>query len=169
MLTGWDMFEGNARLVKAWYWFVNDELEPLTLNLGDAKFLCFFSTRWNAKPFKQGQAMPPGRWTMLSTEPADHLNEVCERANSEGYTDFALNPPPDYMAGTGGGPSMSSKGLTLALPVYQKMIAGLSFVKSGTDCKHHTLIPQIEFDAYSVAKGVRLHLSSPSPGQATLP
>ena len=64
------MLEGNARLVKALYWFVNDELEPLALNLGDAKFLCFFSTRWNAETFKQGQAMPPGRWTMLSTESA---------------------------------------------------------------------------------------------------
>ena len=54
------MSEGNIRLVKALYWFVNDELEPLALNIGDAKFLCFFSTRWNAETFKQGQTMPPG-------------------------------------------------------------------------------------------------------------
>ena len=90
------MSEGNTRLVKALYWFVNDELEPLALNIGDAKFLCFFSTRWNAEPFKQGQAMPPGPWTMLSTESADHLIELCEQANREGYTDFALNPTPNY-------------------------------------------------------------------------
>jgi len=90
------MSEGNTRLVKALYWFVNDELEPLALNIGDTKFLCFFSTRWNAETFKQGQAMPPGRWTMLSTESADHLIKVCERANKKGYTDFALNPTPNY-------------------------------------------------------------------------
>ena len=40
--------------------------------------------------------MPPGRWTMLSTESADHLIKMCERANIEGYTGFALNPPPNY-------------------------------------------------------------------------
>ncbi len=90
------MSEGNTRLVKALYWFVDDELEPLALNIGDKRFLCFFSTRWNAETFKQGQAMPPGRWTMLSTESADHLIELCEWANSEGYTDFTLNPPPNY-------------------------------------------------------------------------
>src|ERR687890_1609173 len=91
-----EMPEGNVRLVHALYWFVDDELEPLALNLGDAKFFCFFSTRWNANAFKHGQAMPPGQWTMLSTESADHLVEVCERATGEGYTDFALNPPPNY-------------------------------------------------------------------------
>ena len=36
-------------------------LESLAMDIGDAKFLCFFSTRWNAETFKQGQAMPPGR------------------------------------------------------------------------------------------------------------
>lgn len=90
------MPEENIRLVQALYWFVNDELEPLALNLGDAKFFCFFSTRWNADTFKQGRGMPPGQWTMLRTESADHLVELCERANREGYTDFALNPPPNY-------------------------------------------------------------------------
>ena len=90
------MPEGNVRLVHALYWFVDDELEPLALNIGDAKFFCFFSTRWNADAFKHGQAMPPGQWTMLSTESADHLVEVCERATRGGYTDFALNPPPNY-------------------------------------------------------------------------
>jgi hypothetical protein len=53
------MPEGNTRLVQALYWFVDDELEPFALNLGDAKFFCFFSTRWNADAFKHGQAMPP--------------------------------------------------------------------------------------------------------------
>jgi hypothetical protein len=110
------MSEGNTRLVQALYWFVNDELEPLALNIGDGKFLCFFSTRWNAETFKQGQTMPPGRWTMLSTESADHLIEVCERANREGYTDFALTRRRTMMAGTGGGASMSSKTLSSALP-----------------------------------------------------
>jgi hypothetical protein len=90
------MPEGNTKLVQALYWFVDDELEPLALNVGDARFFCFFSTRWNADTFKQGQAMPPGQWTMLSTESADRLIELCERANREGYTDFALNPPPNY-------------------------------------------------------------------------
>lgn len=90
------MPEGNVRLVKALYWFVDDELKPFALNLGDKRLFCFFSTRWNADAFKNGQAMPPGQWTMLSTESADHLIEVCERANREGYTDFALNPPPNY-------------------------------------------------------------------------
>ena len=90
------MTERNIRLVQALYWFVDDELEPLALTLGDAKFFCFFSTRWNADTFKQGRGMPPGQWTMLRTESADHLVELCERANREGYTDFALNPPPNY-------------------------------------------------------------------------
>ena len=88
------MPEGTPRLVEALYWFVDDELEPFALRLGEAKFFCFFSTRWNAEAFRQ--AMPPGRWTMLSTESADHLIEVCERANREGYTEFALNPSPNY-------------------------------------------------------------------------
>jgi hypothetical protein len=96
MHTGRAMPEGNTRLVQALYWFVNDELEPLALDLGDTKFFCFFSTRWNADTFKQGQGMPPGQWTMLRTESADHLIELCERAIGEGYTDFALNPPPNY-------------------------------------------------------------------------
>ena len=79
------MLEGNTPLVQALYWFVADELEPFALNIGDAKFFCFFSTRWNADAFKHGQAMPPGRWTTLSTESADHLVELCERANRAGY------------------------------------------------------------------------------------
>jgi hypothetical protein len=90
------MPEGNTRLVQALYWFVDDELEPLALNIGGKKFFCFFSTRWNADTFKQGRGLPPGRWTMLSTESVERLIEVCERANGEGYTDFALNPPPNY-------------------------------------------------------------------------
>jgi hypothetical protein len=94
--TGRDMLEGNTRLVKALYWFVDDELEPFALNIGDRRYFCFFSTRWNADAFKHGQAMPPGQWTTLSTESADHLVEVCERASREGCTDFALNPPPNY-------------------------------------------------------------------------
>jgi hypothetical protein len=94
--TGRDMSEGNTRLVKALYWFVDDELEPFALSVDDRRFFCFFSTRWNADAFKHGQAMPPEQWTMLSTESADRLVEVCERAIEEGYTDFALNPPPNY-------------------------------------------------------------------------
>lgn len=90
------MTEENSRLVKALFWLVDDELEPLALNIGDRRFFCFFSTRWNADTFKQGQGMPPGQWTMLRTESADHLIELCERAIEEGYTDFALNPPPNY-------------------------------------------------------------------------
>lgn len=90
------MPEENTRLVKPLYWFVDDELEPFALHIGDRKYFCFFSTRWNADAFKHGQAMPPGQWTTLSTESADHLVEVCERASREGYTDFALNPPPNY-------------------------------------------------------------------------
>ena len=90
------MTEENSRLVKALFWLVDDELEPLALNIGDRRFFCFFSTRWNVDAFKHGQAMPPGQWTTLSTESADHLVELCERANREGYTDFALNPPPNY-------------------------------------------------------------------------
>jgi hypothetical protein len=90
------MSEGNIRLVQALYWFVNDELEPLGLNVRDTKFFCFFSTRWNADTFRQGQAMPPGRWTLLSTESANYLIELCERASREGYTDFVLNPSPNY-------------------------------------------------------------------------
>lgn len=83
-------------MVKALYWLVDDEIESFALTIGDAKFLCFFSTRWNADAFIHGQAMPPGRWTMLSTESDDHLVELCERANREGYTDFTLNPSPNY-------------------------------------------------------------------------
>jgi hypothetical protein len=90
------MTEGYIRLVQALYWFVNDELEPLALNLGDMKFFCFFSTRWNADTFKQGQAMPSGQWTLLSTASANYLIELCERASREGYTAFALNPSPNY-------------------------------------------------------------------------
>lgn len=90
------MSEGKPRLVEALYWFVNDELEPLALNLDGAKFFCFFSSRSNADTFRYGQGMPPGRWTLLNTKSADHLIELCEQASREGYTDFALNPPPNY-------------------------------------------------------------------------
>ena len=90
------MPEGNNRLVKALYWLVDDDLEPFALNIDGRRFFCFFSTRWNADAFKHGQAMPAGRWTTLSTESADHLVEVCERASREGYTDFTLDPPPNY-------------------------------------------------------------------------
>lgn len=95
-ITGRDMPQENARLVHALYWFVDDELKPFALNLGDGKYFCFFSTRWNADAFKHAPAMPPGWWTTLSTESADHLIELCERANREGFTYFALNPPPNY-------------------------------------------------------------------------
>ena len=90
------MPEEDTRLVKALYWFVDDDLEPFVLNIGDRRYFCFFSTRWNADALKHGQDMPPGQWTTLSTESAEYLVEMCERASREGFTDFALNPPPNY-------------------------------------------------------------------------
>ena len=84
----------STRPVPALYWFVDDENQPLALNLPTAKVFCFFGSRLNAETFKRVQAVP-GDWILLGTKSADYLIELCERASRQGYTDFALDPPPN--------------------------------------------------------------------------
>jgi hypothetical protein len=51
-------------------------------------------------------------------------------------------------------------GSSFSLPAHRKPMAGLSFVKSGTDCKYSAFIPKIKFDTYGLSKSVCLHLRS---------
>ena len=37
-------------------------------------------------------------------------------------------------------------------------MAGLSLVKSGTDCKYSAFIPKVKYDTYGLSKSVCLHL-----------
>ena len=84
----------SARSVPALHWFVDDENQPFALNLAGAKVFCFFGSRLNAETFKRVQAVP-GDWILLVTRSADYLIQLCERASQQGYTDFALDPPPN--------------------------------------------------------------------------
>ena len=51
------------------------------------------------------------------------------------------------------------RNLRSAFPVslHRETVAGGALIKSGADCEHPALIPQIEFDTYDVAKRVGLH------------
>src|ERR687883_252338 len=51
------------------------------------------------------------------------------------------------------------RNLRSAFPVsmHREAVAGDGFIKSGADCEHPALIPQIELDTYGIAKRVRLH------------
>ena len=51
-------------------------------------------------------------------------------------------------------------GSSFSLPAHRKPMAGLSLVKSGTDCKYSAFIPKIKFDTYDLSKNVYLHLLS---------
>ncbi len=86
----------SARPVPPLYWFVDDDNRPLALNLQGAKVFCFFGSRLNAETFKR-VLDTPGEWILLGNKSADYLIELCERASQEeGYTSFALDPPPNY-------------------------------------------------------------------------
>ncbi|HEX2097596.1 MAG TPA: hypothetical protein VHF46_00875 [Rubrobacteraceae bacterium] len=78
------------------YWFVDDDSRPLALNLPGAKVFCFFGSRLNAETFKRVLDRPSD-WILVGNKSASYLIELCERASQEeGYTGFALDPPPNY-------------------------------------------------------------------------
>ena len=78
------------------YWFVDDGNRPLALDLRGAKVFCFFGSRLNAETFKRVLDRPSD-WILVGNKSASYLVEMCERASQEeGYTDFALDPPPNY-------------------------------------------------------------------------
>ncbi len=78
------------------YWFVDDDNRPLALHLRGAKVFCFFGSRLNAETFKRVLDRPSD-WILVGNKSVGYLTELCERASrEEGYTDFALDPPPNY-------------------------------------------------------------------------
>lgn len=90
------MTSESARLIPSLHWFVDGENRPLALNLGGAKVFCFFGSRLNAETFKR-VLDSPSDWILVGNKSADYLIELCERASrEEGYTNFALDPPPNY-------------------------------------------------------------------------
>jgi hypothetical protein len=90
------MASKSARSIPPLYWFVDDENRPLALDLrGGAKVFCFFGSRLNAEAFKR-VLEDPADWILLGNKSPNYLIELCERASQEGYTDFALDPPPNY-------------------------------------------------------------------------
>ena len=90
------MSSQSARPVPSLYWLVDDDNRPLALNLRGAKVFCFFGSRLNAETFKRVLETPTG-WILVGNKSAGYLTELCERASQEeGYTDFALDPPPNY-------------------------------------------------------------------------
>lgn len=85
----------SARPIPPLHWFVDDENRPLALELRGAKVFCFFGSRLNAETFKRVLGTPSD-WILVGSRSADYLIELCERASREGYTAFALDPPPNY-------------------------------------------------------------------------
>ncbi len=85
----------SARPIPPLHWFVDDENRPLALELRGAKVFCFFGSRLNAETFKR-VLDAPSDWILVGNRSADYLIELCERASREGYTAFALDPPPNY-------------------------------------------------------------------------
>ncbi len=78
------------------HWFVDDDNRPLALNRRGAKVFCFFGSRLNAETFKR-VLDTPSDWILVGNKSASYLIELCERASQEeGYTGFALDPPPNY-------------------------------------------------------------------------
>ena len=78
------------------YWFVDDDNRPLALDLRGAKVFCFFGSRLNAETFKRVLDRPSD-WILVGNKSASYLIEMCERASQEdGYSGFALDPPPNY-------------------------------------------------------------------------
>ncbi len=85
----------SARQIPALHWFVDDDNRPLALEVRGDKVFCFFGSRLNAETFKR-VLDAPGDWILVGNRSADYLIELCERASREGYTAFALDPPPNY-------------------------------------------------------------------------
>ena len=56
---------------------------------------CFFGSRLNAETFKR-VLDAPSDWILVGSKSANYLIELCERASRDGYTAFALDPPPNY-------------------------------------------------------------------------
>ena len=77
------------------HWFVDDDNRPLALDVRGAKVFCFFGSRLNAEAFKRTTLDAPGDWILVGNGSADYLIGLCERAGREGYTAFALDPPPN--------------------------------------------------------------------------
>ena len=87
--------EKSARQMPPLHWFVDDDNRPLALELRGAKVFCFFGSRLNAEAFKRTTLEAPGGWILVGNGSADYLIGLCERAGREGYTAFALDPPPN--------------------------------------------------------------------------
>ncbi len=87
----------SAHPTPTFHWFVDEESRPLALYpKGGAKVFCFFGSRLNAETFKR-VLDTPSEWVLVGNGSAEYLIELCERASQEeGYTDFTLDPPPNY-------------------------------------------------------------------------
>ena len=85
----------SARQMPPLHWFVDEDNRPLALDLQGAKVFCFFGSRLNAEAFKRTTLEAPGDWILVGNGSADYLIGLCERAGREGYTAFALDPPPN--------------------------------------------------------------------------
>ncbi len=87
--------EKSARQIPPLHWFVDDDNRPLALDLRGAKVFCFFGSRLNAETFKRTTLDAPGDWILVGNGSVDYLIGLCEKAGREGYTAFALDPPPN--------------------------------------------------------------------------
>jgi hypothetical protein len=85
----------SARPIRSLYWLVDEDNRLYALNLRGAKVFCFFGSRLNAETFRRVLDKPRD-WILVGNKSADYLIELCERVGQEGYTDFALDPPPNY-------------------------------------------------------------------------
>lgn len=85
----------SAQPIPPLHWFVDEENRPLVVDLPGAKVFCFFGSRLNAETFKR-VLDTPSEWILVGSKSANYLIELCERASREGYTNFALDPPPNY-------------------------------------------------------------------------
>jgi hypothetical protein len=85
----------SARLMPSLYWFVDDDNRPFALDLRGDKVFCFFGSRLNAETFRR-VLDKRSDLILVGNKSADYLIELCEQASREGYTAFALDPPPNY-------------------------------------------------------------------------
>ena len=85
----------SAQPIPSLYWFVDEDNRLFALSLRGAKVFCFFGSRLNAETFRR-VLDKPNDWMLVGNKSAEYLIKLCERASQEGYTDFALDPPPNY-------------------------------------------------------------------------
>jgi hypothetical protein len=89
------MSHESTQLIPSLHWLVDEENRALALDLRRAKVFCFFGSRLNAETFER-VLDAPSDWILVGSKSANYLIELCERASRDGYTAFALDPPPNY-------------------------------------------------------------------------